>query len=185
MQSLRLQTVDAFLIESEHHARTAHNYGPPNQIGLPCHQADCRFSRRRFFFHIPTAVKLVACVEEFRVVAPADQLFQFRGAQPLLRQVAKVKKEPAPLHISARVAAGCAIRLLQEFYALSSSLRPSRNLALSSGHHSVLLSIVARPNPLPKPNGRSRPPSSARAPDPENAATQPHPGCGSRDGTIE
>src|SRR6202795_1920695 len=43
------------------------------------------------FFHIARAVKLVARVEKFPVIALADQFVEFPGGQALLVQIAKLK----------------------------------------------------------------------------------------------
>ena len=67
-----------------------------------------------FSFIFFRRIELVARVQEFLVVALADQLFKLRGAEPLFRQIAKIELEAAILHELSRLAAGRTIRLVQE-----------------------------------------------------------------------
>ena len=104
----------AFFVEAEDDTAAGDDHGPADQAGLLGHHANGFAAGGRVLGQILVAIDAAMRIQEIGVVAGTDELFEFRSAEGILPEVAKLELKAAPLHELARLGAGGAAGFLEE-----------------------------------------------------------------------
>ena len=90
LHRFRQMAINCF-IESDDDLRTVKQQRPANQVCIPGHELERVGTGRRSLPHVSFAIKFVAGIQKFPVVAAADELIEFGFGERLFIEVAGIE----------------------------------------------------------------------------------------------
>src|SRR5258708_4225579 len=154
---------ERFLIITQDDFNSTKHHGASNQVRLGGHQFQCLIARRRILRHLSCAIQFIARVQEFAVVGAANEFIELGDRQLIFSEVAHFQLRLFLFQECLCLAAGRAIRLVQEFdfsfRHISISLLRNQNPPVRKKRDSGLANFPSGPRPtvLNKRPGMKRP----------------------------
>ena len=102
-------------IEAQQNLLALHQNGPSYEIRIFGHQGDSFRARGRRFLHVLFAIKLIARIQEYLVIAVANQSIELCFGQAAI-QIDRLEGSSGFAKKTLRVATGCSSRLQIKFH---------------------------------------------------------------------
>jgi hypothetical protein len=115
-EDLARQFLQFLEIEAQNDPAAANHHGTANQVGLGGHQTQGFRPSRRLLAHLLLAEEFVARIQEFPVIAVADQLIELLKGQAVLADIPQIEIGALGFEQTASLAATRSSRLVQEPY---------------------------------------------------------------------